>query len=111
MLKTAFWKLVKNNSSLPGVSMDIIPGESQTPEEEELWHLAHCFGYLRESIVCNMDMTIEYPTLKGANAGIVNGYEIPHQCKQRVRTHQPSNLFGLFIFLPIDMHHHLGALR
>ena len=91
MLKTAFWGLVQNNSSLPGVSMDVIPGKTQTPEEEELWHLAHCFGYLRETIVCNMDMTLEYPTLKGANAGIVNGYEIPHQCKRRVRC--PSHLY------------------
>lgn len=84
MLKTAFWEVVQNNSSLQGVSMDLVPGVDQTPEEERLWHLAHCFGYLRETIVCNMDMTIEYPTLKGPNEGVVNGYEIPHQCKKRV---------------------------
>jgi hypothetical protein len=30
-----------------------------------------------------MDMTLEWPTLGGPNAGIINGYEIPHQCKKR----------------------------
>jgi len=102
MLKTAFWKLVQNNSSLPGVSMEIVPGRIQTPEEEEIWHLAHCFGYLREIINCNMDMTLEYPTLKGANTGTVNGYEIPHQCKRRVSS-IPLPVFQLLNYPLIDL--------
>ena len=30
-----------------------------------------------------MDMSLEWPTLGGANEGTINGYEIPHQCKRR----------------------------
>ena len=79
MLRSEFWRLVERNSTLAGADLD-----SHDEDSTYLWHLAHCFGYLRQTIVCNMDMTLEYPTLKGANEGTVNGYEIPHQCVRRV---------------------------
>ncbi|MCJ1431272.1 hypothetical protein MMC27_000623 [Xylographa pallens] len=78
MLRSEFWRLVERNSTLAGADLD-----SHDADSAYLWHLAHCFGYLRQTIVCNMDMTLEYPTLKGANEGTVNGYEIPHQCVRR----------------------------
>ncbi|MCJ1376994.1 hypothetical protein MMC17_000084 [Xylographa soralifera] len=78
MLRSEFWRLVGRNSTLAGADLD-----SHDEDSAYLWHLAHCFGYLRQTIVCNMDMTLEYPTLQGANEGTVNGYEIPHQCVRR----------------------------
>lgn len=79
MLRTEFWALIQNNSALVGASLD-----DRNEHSAYLWHLAHCFGYLRQTIVCNMDMTLEYPTLGGPNEGQVNGYEVPHQCIRRV---------------------------
>jgi len=79
MLREEFQKLVAANSSLVGVDLD-----AKSADGFYLWHLTHCFGYLRQMVVCNMDMTLEYPTLKGANEGTINGYGIPHQCKRRV---------------------------
>ena len=78
MLRDAFWDLINNKSEL--VNTEI---HEKSKEGAELWHLAHCFGYLRQHIICNMDMSLEWPTLEGPNAGIINGYEIPHTCKKR----------------------------
>ncbi|MCJ1312619.1 hypothetical protein MMC25_006294 [Agyrium rufum] len=78
MLRTEFWKFVQNESTLVGADIS-----SHDEDSAYFWHLAHCFGYIRETIVCNMDMTVEYPTLNELSVGNVNGYEIPHQCKRR----------------------------
>ena len=76
---------MQQNSTLAGADLD-----THDEASAYLWHLAHCFGYLRQTIVCNMDVTLEYPTLKGPNEGTVNGYEIPHQCVRRVSGLKPG---------------------
>jgi hypothetical protein len=50
-------------------------------------HAGHCFEYLRQGIMCNGDMTLEWPKL-GANGKRieVDGWEIPHVCKSWVST-------------------------
>lgn len=48
-------------------------------------HLFHCIDYLRQTVVCNMDTTIEWPTAMGhAHVSHINGYGIPHMCKPKV---------------------------
>ena len=68
--------MVRNDSTLIGKSL-----EDDDPDSVYLWHLAHCFDYLKQTIICSMDMTLEYPTKGGVN--VINGYEIPHQCTKR----------------------------
>lgn len=49
-------------------------------------HMAHCFDYLRQSIMCAGDMTLEWP--KEGSSGerlLVDGWGIQHQCKSWVR--------------------------
>ncbi|MCJ1356137.1 MAG: hypothetical protein MMC33_006131 [Icmadophila ericetorum] len=87
MLRREFWALIQQNSTLAGIGFD-----DNNEEAKYLRHLAHCFGYIRELIVCNMDMTLEYPTLGGVKDGVVNGYEIPHQCVRRERWDDFMNL-------------------
>lgn len=48
-------------------------------------HMAHCFDYLRQSIMCAGDMTLEWPK-EGPNGErlVVDGWGIQHQCKDWV---------------------------
>lgn len=47
-------------------------------------HVQHCLDYLRQSILCAGDMTLEWPMLEGVAQGLaVDGWDIPHQCKSR----------------------------
>ena len=75
-LRTEFWRFVANTSALVGKPLD-----DDDPDAAHMWHLAHCFDYLKQTITCNMDMTIEYPTTGGSR--VINGYGIPHQCTNR----------------------------
>lgn len=48
-------------------------------------HVQHCIDYLRQSILCNGDMTLEWPKLDGVSSGVkVDGWNIPHTCKSPV---------------------------
>ena len=78
MLRGAFWDLVNNKSNLVGIDAN-----ESSVEGAELWHLAHCFDYLRQNVLCTMDMTLEYPTGDGVRPGHIDGYEIAHQCVRR----------------------------
>jgi hypothetical protein len=85
MLRDFFFTAISNSSTpspLIGTGVDI---DAATETGETLWHLAHCLDYLRQTVVCTMDMTVEFPTL-GARGKppAINGYEIQHVCRRRV---------------------------
>lgn len=45
-------------------------------------HMNHCFDYLRQSIACSGDMTMEWPrTEADGRRFAVDGWGIPHECK------------------------------
>ncbi|KAL8831883.1 MAG: hypothetical protein Q9170_005110 [Blastenia crenularia] len=47
-------------------------------------HAFHCVDYLRQTIMCNADTTIEWEAQggdRGGHSGHINGYGIPHQCR------------------------------
>jgi hypothetical protein len=49
----------------------------------EIQHVQHCYDYLRQTIMCSGDMTIEWP--KDPHSRDVNGELVPHQqCKSWV---------------------------
>ena len=80
MLRAEFWRLVRNESTLVGIEA------TANPEASRLPHLAHCFDYLRQTTMCNMDTTIEWPTGNLDEKGMkrINGYNITHICKKKV---------------------------
>ncbi|KAH7393326.1 hypothetical protein BKA64DRAFT_83546 [Cadophora sp. MPI-SDFR-AT-0126] len=58
--------------------------ENDTTHMEHSSHLAHCFDYLRQGVMCAGDMTMEPAfELTGKDAGVmaVNGWNVEHQCK------------------------------
>lgn len=58
-------------------------------------HLDHCFDYLRQSIQCAGDMTLEWPRTEASGARfVVEGWGIPHECKNPV-----SELLYSIVFL------------
>ncbi|KAL9095675.1 MAG: hypothetical protein Q9165_002107 [Trypethelium subeluteriae] len=45
-------------------------------------HVHHCFDYLRQSLMCNGDMAMEWPRTEPNGARFaVDGWGIPHECK------------------------------
>lgn len=51
-------------------------------------HMLHCFDYLRQTISCAGDMTMEWPrTEPNGQRFAVDGWGIPHECKDWVSLH------------------------
>ena len=51
-------------------------------------HNRHCLDYIRQTLECNADMTIEWErTEKDGRRFQVDGMHIPHECKRKVRKH------------------------
>ena len=49
------------------------------PNSFGVWHLTHCFDYLRQALQCAGDMSVEWPrNFEGQS--IVVGWDIPHKC-------------------------------
>jgi hypothetical protein len=64
-------------------------------------HLHHCFDYLRQTIQCGGDMTMEWPrTEADGRRFAVDGWDIPHECKNwvsscirnKIGTHRPNRV-------------------
>jgi hypothetical protein len=48
-------------------------------------HMNHCFDYLRQTIACGGDMSMEWPrTEPDGRRFAVDGWGIPHECKSWV---------------------------
>ncbi|KAI9755517.1 MAG: hypothetical protein M4579_004243 [Chaenotheca gracillima] len=58
--------------------------ESREPEHSSNMHPDHCLDYLRQTLMCHGDTTIEFPHVSGTGENVtanVNGYGVTHQCK------------------------------
>jgi hypothetical protein len=58
--------------------------ESQDQLSLRLYHLDHCFDYLRQSIRCSADVTLEWLPVAsgGGKENVLDGWGIPHrECK------------------------------
>ncbi|KAK4892447.1 hypothetical protein LTR27_009103 [Elasticomyces elasticus] len=46
-------------------------------------HINHCFDFVRQALMCNADLTLEWPRSiqDEGKTGFVDGNNIPHQCK------------------------------
>ena len=81
MMRLEFWKMVRNSSNLIGIE------DAGSMNETVLPHILHCYDYIRQTILCDMDTTIEWPTGPFDDEGNrgIDGYEIAHTCKKKVR--------------------------
>lgn len=77
MIHTAYETTIHNSTSIHALHGDI----NKESKEAGIHHIRHCFDYLRQHIICAMDMRVEYPT---TNPKGINGYEIPRRCVKRV---------------------------
>ena len=50
------------------------------PREHGLWHIQHCFNYIRNGIQCVADTTIEIPTTFNGHE-IFAGWNTTHLCR------------------------------
>ncbi|KAM0723823.1 hypothetical protein Q7P37_000813 [Cladosporium fusiforme] len=49
------------------------------PQED---HVYHCFDYIRQALMCNADLTVEWPrTEENGERVAVDGWGVTHQCK------------------------------
>lgn len=71
---------------------------SDPPVEPNMEHLNHCWEYLRQGLMCNADVTLEWHKY-GEHAGTGWGYQ--HQCKDWdaivawVEHHRLTNDYGI----------------
>lgn len=66
----AFGRLQANNATTESTTMGHIN------------HASHCFDYLRQSIICAGDMTIEGPDLTAKpGESPLRGWGVEHQCR------------------------------
>jgi hypothetical protein len=65
-------------------------------------HIYHCIDYIRQSIMCNGDTTLEKPsTVNGKPMRGVDGWGVAHECRDYdaiysyADTHKSRNLTGI----------------
>jgi hypothetical protein len=61
-------------------------------------HLHHCFDYLRQGLMCNGDMSMEWPrTEEDGRRFVVDGWDIPHECKSwdQIMEYMDENHFNM----------------
>ena len=52
------------------------------PQED---HVYHCFDYIRQALMCNADLTVEWPRTEESGEKVaVDGWGVTHQCKNWV---------------------------
>ena len=81
MLRTNFQTTVYGNrSTIPHLS-------PEDPMPRSVNHMFHCMDYLRQTILCNADLTIEWEALtvkERLPTGHIDGYGVTHQCRDWV---------------------------
>jgi hypothetical protein len=64
--------------------------------EDVMFHVPHCFDYLRQAIMCNADLALEGsdPKSKGGPLGSDQGWDAKHICKDysQVKKHLEDNM-------------------
>lgn len=82
----AMWHQLHCLKDLRAALLYFRDGDESVAEEAMVnaHHVDHCFDYLRQTIECHGDTTIEWGRLidvDGVIYGAVNGYGVTHQCR------------------------------
>lgn len=77
MLRGTYWELLNQS-----FAQDDLPSLKMFAEKHiRNSHVNHCFDYLRQSLQCAADMSLEWPVSGTKN---VDGWGVPHLCKSWV---------------------------
>ena len=85
MIRKNFWGVVSQNETYLKILKP--PKDYYEPLVHDLDHTFHCLDYLRKTVLCNADLTIEWEAIErgvSGHSGHIDGYKIPHQCKNWV---------------------------
>lgn len=62
--------------------------DPKDPMPRSVNHMFHCMDYLRQTILCNADLTVEWEALTEGEeklpTGHIDGYGVMHQCRDWV---------------------------
>ncbi|TFK75557.1 hypothetical protein BDN72DRAFT_892074 [Pluteus cervinus] len=56
------------------------PAQEESSDHDPAWHVNHCLNYLRQTILCNADLTLE-PEIKLGSQDVGEGLGVTHVCK------------------------------
>lgn len=78
-----FWNVVEGRID-PKELLAEYPEDTDHPSltamTHGLWHVSHCFDFVRQALMCRPDLTLEWP-VKVNGKFLVLGWESTHQCK------------------------------
>lgn len=81
-IRHVFWQLM--DGKLDPVEFEASDGDTTSPNyvphDHGLWHIKHCFNYVRHGLQCAGDTTIEIPTLFNGHT-VFLGWNTTHQCR------------------------------
>jgi hypothetical protein len=82
MIRTNYQTYIYGNrSSIPHL-------DPKDPMPRTVNHMFHCMDYLRQTILCNADLTVEWEALTEGKeklpTGHIDGYGVTHQCRDWV---------------------------
>ena len=81
-IRHTFWQLMEGN--LDPVAFEALDGDTTDPNfiprGHGLWHIEHCFNYVRHALQCYGDTTMEVPTDFNGQL-IFIGWNTTHQCR------------------------------
>ncbi|TID17802.1 uncharacterized protein E2P81_ATG10777 [Venturia nashicola] len=81
-IRHTLWQLMDGN--LDPIEFAAMDGDTTSPQfvphDHGLWHLKHCFNYVRHALQCYGDTTIEIPTYFDGHK-IFLGWNTTHQCR------------------------------
>lgn len=67
-------------------------------------HVYHCFDYIRQALMCNADLTVEWPKTEADGRRIaVDGWGVQHQCKNWVSVTFPDEVRDRRLWLTFDL--------
>ncbi|PVH80978.1 hypothetical protein DL98DRAFT_417631, partial [Cadophora sp. DSE1049] len=81
-IRHVFWQLM--DGKLDPIEFEASDGDTTSPNyvphDHGLWHIKHCFNYVRHGLQCAGDTTIEIPTLFNGHT-VFLGWNTTHQCR------------------------------
>ena len=78
MIRDSFFGLATRNQSY--IDELGIEADFSSPESLKTKHIFHCMDYLRQAILCNADLTLEWRS--DVDPKHIDGYGPPHRCRK-----------------------------
>lgn len=90
MLRKASWDLINTRGTF--VETNNLQ-EDLRNDRSQIRHLRHCWDYLRQTVSCQSDLTLEGISPHNHTEILdIDGYHVKHQCKNRICGQQIEHL-------------------